>query len=57
MKILFNIFLYRFLFEVVFWFCAPYVWWYFLVSDILAARKPWPWGKLMLVYESLQPPK
>ncbi|WP_273212567.1 hypothetical protein [Runella zeae] len=57
MKILFNIFLYRFLFELTFWFCAPYVWWYFLVSDLLAARKPWPWGKLMLVYESLQPPK
>lgn len=57
MKILFNIFLYRFLFQLTFWFCAPYVWWYFLVSDLLAARKPWPWGKLMLVYESLQPPK
>lgn len=53
MKILFNIFLYQFLFEVVFWFCFPLVWGYFLTMDIINQRRPWPWGKAMLVRQEI----
>lgn len=49
MKILFNILLYRFLFETVFWLSFPITWTYLLVMDIIRWRRPWPWGKLRLV--------
>jgi hypothetical protein len=44
----------RLLFEATFWVLSPLVWGYFLVADIAAWRRPWPWGKLMMVRQDVK---